>query len=307
MWKVIVFFIIIIIIVFVIFQYLYNKNLFSPSTEQNDLKGLEYDDFFLGVKKGDVLSCEQKNQEIRLTQEYINVWTFEKFDIKKQKIVLFFHGNSGNISHRSYIIDICKRLGVNLMLVDYRGYGKSDGKPETASLCRDDEVAYEYISQKYTPEQIVVWGESLGGAVATYVASKYKVRSLVLLSTFSSLHDVVNLHPNVGAIVKATVSGYIRITGDDLNSNEWIKNIRCPVVMVHSTEDDVINFKSAKKLFRAIPGNHKKLIRITGQHSKPKITDSQLNQIFAFIGIKNHNIENLAQDLENMVDNREWG
>lgn len=311
-WEVIVFFIIVFVVAFIIFQFIYNKNLFSPSNDDNsaELKDLDYNDFYLGTKTGEMITQEQKDAIGRREQDFINVWTFEKFDPenKKKKTILFFHGNSGNISHRSYIIDLCKKLEVNLMLVDYRGYGKSDGTPETGKLCRDGEVAYEYLLKTRKSNEIVVWGESLGGSVATYVASKYGARCLVLLSTFSSLSDVINMNTGVGDIVKSSVSGYIKITGDDMNSKEWIKHIRCPVIMIHSLEDDVISYKCAKKLFKLIKGNHKKLITIKGPHSKPNITEGQLNEIFAFIGIKRHNqdLKKLTKNLQKVAEEHDW-
>lgn len=301
LWEFVIFIIIILIILFVLFQWIYHKNVFSPSDVMRTT--LErHEDLYLGLKTGRVNNVKNDGEE------NINVWLFNSYPGKK--VVLFFHGNSGNISNRSYIIDICKNFKLNLLLVDYRGYGKSDGKPRIGHLPKDGQAAYKFIRTKFKPEKIVIWGESLGGSVAISVASRFPSRCLILLSTFSNMSDLIKYHHKISSASKVAMAGFIRLTGNEVNSKEWIKHVKCPILMLHSTEDRLISFKSAKILFNNIR-THKKLIKIKGDHSMPDIKDSQLEELFDFIGmgrVEQHgqSLNELSDTLKEVAKNRDW-
>lgn len=105
-----------------------------------------------------------------------------------QGTVLFFHGNGGNISHRRESLVLFHRLGVNTLIVDYRGYGQSEGHPSERGTYQDAEAAWRYLTEErhLSPDQIIIFGRSLGGAVATYLASQHSPKALILESTFTS-------------------------------------------------------------------------------------------------------------------------
>ena len=301
-WEFIIFIIIILIILYVLFQWIYHKNVFSPSDIIETISE-RHEDLYLGIKSGKVSKIKN------IDEENINVWLFDNYPGKK--VVLFFHGNSGNISNRSYIIDICKNFKLNLLLVDYRGYGQSDGNPRIGHLPKDGEIAYNFIRTKFDSDKIVIWGESLGGSVAISVASRFECRCLILLSTFSNISDLIKYHHKINSASKVAMAGFIRLTGNEVNSKEWIKRVKCPVLMLHSTEDRLISFKSAKILFNNIR-THKKLIKIKGDHSMPDIKDSQLEELFDFIGmgrIEQHgqSLDKLSDTLRDVAKNRDWG
>ena len=106
--------------------------------------------------------------------------------------VLFCHGNAGSISGRIDTVTTLHDLGVNLLIFDYRGYGKSTGTPTEAGLYADAHTCYDWLTQTnhVPPDHIVVYGESLGGGVATGLASDVPVAGLVLQSTFTSVPDI---------------------------------------------------------------------------------------------------------------------
>ncbi|MCG6935442.1 MAG: alpha/beta hydrolase, partial [Proteobacteria bacterium] len=108
------------------------------------------------------------------------------------RVVLFFHGNAGNISHRGDSVAIFHRLGLNVFIFDYRGYGQSEGSPGEAGLARDAVTAWEYLQQMrgYNRDKIIVFGRSLGGTVATRLAARVKPGALIVESTFSSARDM---------------------------------------------------------------------------------------------------------------------
>jgi pimeloyl-ACP methyl ester carboxylesterase len=222
-------------------------------------------------------------------EECINAWLFQDFCKARRghcsTTILYFHGNSGNISHRHYVIDICRRFNLNLLLVDYRGYGRSDGTCSATGIYQDGEAAYHFLTGQVDCDNIIIWGESLGGTVACHVASKYKCRALILLATFSSLDDVIDdiIEPRILARgISWTVNGLFH----PMNSKFYLKNINCPVAIMHSQCDTLIPYRCSKILYDAIPHNYKVLYTIEGDHSSPKITDDTLKQMFAFVGIQ---------------------
>src|SRR5688572_23151275 len=103
--------------------------------------------------------------------------------------VLIFHGNAGNISHRLGYLTMFSGLGYSTLIIDYRGYGKSAGGPREEGTYRDAEAAWLHLSEArmIRPEDIVIFGESLGAGVATWLAAKYRPRALVLASAFTSI------------------------------------------------------------------------------------------------------------------------
>ena len=106
--------------------------------------------------------------------------------------VLFFHGNAGNISHRLESIQIFHELGLNVLIFDYRGYGRSTGKPSEQGLYRDADAAWFYLTniRGIDAKEIVLFGRSMGGAVATRLAAKTQPAAVIVESTFTSVPDM---------------------------------------------------------------------------------------------------------------------
>lgn len=261
---------------------------------------VECQDLYLSVSRPGAIYYPGETR----TEECINVWYFDKFGKYRRghrnTTVLYFHGNSGNISHRNYVIDICQRFNLNLLLVDYRGYGKSDGTPTPENIYRDGEIAYNYLLSQIDSSEIVVWGESLGGTVACHVASKYKPRALILLATFSSLDDMISRSVNPAALamgMQVTVNQFFH----PMNSEGYLQNIRCPVALMHSRNDQLIPYESSEILYRAIPHSRKILFTIDGGHATPVLDDETLKQLFAFTGIQaecmDHQLKYVRQTL----------
>ena len=109
------------------------------------------------------------------------------------KVLLFFHGNGGNISHRGESLQIFHQLGLNVLIIDYRGYGLSDGELSEQGVYRDAMAAWQYLLQRgFKQSDIIIFGRSLGGAVATQLASNVKPAALILESSFSSIRDMAS-------------------------------------------------------------------------------------------------------------------
>jgi len=176
------------------------------------------------------------------------------------KTLLFFHGNAGNISQRMESIKIFHELGLNVFIFDYRGYGMSTGRPSEQGLYDDARTAWQYLTQtRGVPgSSIIIFGRSLGGAVAAQLASEVPAAGLIAESTFSSAKDVArHLMPYLSYLV------YLRFSFD---VEHTIHNVRLPLLVLHSPADDIIPFKFGRKVYDA--GNDPKtFFEMTGDHN----------------------------------------
>ena len=176
------------------------------------------------------------------------------------KTLLFFHGNGGNISHRGDSIYIFHKLKFNVLIIDYPGYGKSEGSPSESGLYQSADAAWQYLisDKKVNPENIIIFGRSLGGAVATDLASRVKAGGLILESTFSSARDFIDIaFPVFSHFI------YLRYSFDSLNK---IKKVGTPVLVIHSPNDEIVPFELGQKLFAAVQ-SEKEFLQIEGGHN----------------------------------------
>jgi pimeloyl-ACP methyl ester carboxylesterase len=159
--------------------------------------------------------------------------------------VLFFHGNAGNISHRLDYLLMFNRLRFSTLIVDYRGYGRSTGSPSEEGTYHDAEAAWDYLrhARLARPENVVIAGESLGGAVAAWLAAKVAPRALLLFSTFTSATD---LGADVYWFLPVRILS--RIGYDNLAR---LRSIGAPVFIAHSRDDDIVPYRHGRKLYEA--------------------------------------------------------
>lgn len=156
--------------------------------------------------------------------------------------VLFLHGNAGNLSDRYHWLRAMNGLGMDVLAIDYRGYGKSAGTPDEAGLYEDAETAYLHLleNRRVRPETLVVYGTSLGGGPACDLASRFPCAGLVLQSTFSSLPDVAE------TMVPLPTGPFMANRFDNL---EKIAAVEAPKLFIHSRTDEVIPYDLGKRLY----------------------------------------------------------
>ena len=174
--------------------------------------------------------------------------------------VLFLHGNAGNISHRLDAVQMFHRLGYSMLIFDYRGYGNSGGAPSEEGTYRDAESAWNYLTgQRIIPSgSIVLFGESLGGAVAAWLAAREKPAALVIASGFTSVPDLgQHIYPYL------PVRWLARIHYD---TREYLKAGAVPVLIAHSPDDEIIPFEQGLALFAAA-NPPKQFIELAGGHN----------------------------------------
>lgn len=174
--------------------------------------------------------------------------------------LLFFHGNAGNISHRLDSIAIFHRLGLNVLIFDYRGYGRSTGKPSEQGTYRDAEAAWHHLLEQrgVPPGEVLLFGRSLGGSVATWLATQVEPAGLIVESSFTSV-------PAMGAELYPwlPVRWLSRLKYD---SEALIGSVKAPVLVIHSAQDEIIPFHHGQALFEAA-AEPKSMLEISGGHN----------------------------------------
>ncbi len=160
--------------------------------------------------------------------------------------LLYFHGNAGNLSHRgAALAELRRELGASVLIIDYPGYGRSDGSPSEAGCYAAADVAYAWLTrtQKVPAEKVLLYGASLGGGVAVDLASRHEHRALILVKTFTSMPEV-----GQGLYPWLPVRWLMRNRYDSLAK---IKRCKRPVFVAHGTADRLIPFAHGKRLYAA--------------------------------------------------------
>jgi uncharacterized protein len=174
--------------------------------------------------------------------------------------VLFFHGNAGNISHRLDYLSMFNRLGYNTLIFDYRGYGQSSGKPSESGTYLDAAAAWRYLTEirEIMPSSIILFGESLGGAVAAWLGAREKPGMLVLASVFTSVPDLATqIYPFLPVR---------QIARFEYNTLENLRSVSCPVFVAHSPQDEIVPFVHGQDLFQ-IASEPKQFLALQGGHN----------------------------------------
>jgi len=164
---------------------------------------------------------------------------------KDGPVILHFHGNAGNISHRLDLVQPFLGKGFSVFLVDYRGFGKSSGRPSEPGLYKDGLAAWSYLVEKerIAPERIMLHGHSIGAAVAIEVALQKKVRGLVIESAFTSTKDM--------AKTMALFALFSPVFPAHYNNLEKIPRVSVPKLVIHGERDEIVPFAMGRKLFEA--------------------------------------------------------
>jgi len=163
------------------------------------------------------------------------------------KTVLILHGNGGNIGDRISYLKMFHDLGVNVLIIDYRGYGRSEGKPFEEGLYRDARAAYDWWAGKrrQSDGNLILFGESLGGAVAVHLASEVSPSGLILQSTFTSAWDMAKTMFPIGLLQP--------LINVHFNSADAITRITCPKLFIHGDRDKTVPFRLGRELFDLAP------------------------------------------------------
>ena len=175
-------------------------------------------------------------------------------------VVLFSHGNGGNISYNLPFVEILHRVGLSTFIYDYWGYGRSQGKPSEEGTYSDVAGAWRYLTEnrKIPAGQILLYGQSLGGPVAAKLAREKNPAALILDSSFTSFVDIAGHHYPF-----LPVRWLARF---EYNTLAQVRNVRCPVLVIHSPDDEITPFSQGVALYAAAP-EPKAFIHLRGGHN----------------------------------------
>lgn len=204
-------------------------------------------------------------REIILTTEdklNLKAWHFVNPSISKdnRRVVLHAHGNAGDRGSRLGFYQVFDQVGLDCLAFDYRGYGGNPGRPSEEGLYRDMDAAYLWlVAQGYRPENILSFGESLGGGVASDLASRRKVGALILHSTYASIPKLAKeLFPFLPVRLFGTIA---------FDTESKLPRIQCPVLILHSASDTLIKRSHADTNLAA--ANEPKVLEIiAGDHNE---------------------------------------
>jgi len=235
------------VLLFLYARYIERAMLFVPSRQQSgtpqDVQLAFEDIFFL---TGD---------NVKLHGWFINA----KSDAEKPATLLYLHGNAGNISGRLDKLLLLSQTGMNIFIFDYRGYGQSAGYPTEKGVYQDALAAYDYLVARrdVDPKRVVIYGASLGGAVAVDLAAHRPAAGLILDSTFSNAADMAK------KILPFVPSFFVSAKLDSIRK---IVHIATPKLFIHSPTDETVPYALGRKLFEAAPAP-KDFLDIRGGHN----------------------------------------
>jgi fermentation-respiration switch protein FrsA (DUF1100 family) len=180
---------------------------------------------------------------------------------RKQQVFLICHGNGGNISHRLDLYKALLRTGANVFTFDYRGYGNSGGRPGEDGTYRDAQSAYHWLRGRgFAGPDIIAYGESLGGAIATELALREEPGALVLQSTFTSIPEIgAELFPWLPVRWISTIR---------YDTRSKLPQVRIPVLVMHSREDGLVRFRHSEENMAAA-NEPKFFCELRGPHNAP--------------------------------------
>jgi len=176
-------------------------------------------------------------------------------------VLLYCHGNGGNVSTNLANVGVFHDLGLSVFIFDYRGYGKSTGRPSEEGTYRDARAAYGYLTGPLgaVPERTVIYGMSLGGAVAIQLAGEAKAAGLICEATFTSVEEMARrFYPYLPARI---------MVFDEYDSLAKIGGLALPKLFLHAPEDELVPFEMGRKLFAAA-APPKDFLEIRGTHGE---------------------------------------
>jgi len=223
------------------FQYLIEKILFRP----------------VKLKADHVFNFDKDFEEINFNPDPDTIINALHFKVKAPKgIILYFHGNKDNLVRWGSIASELTKYNYDVVAIDYRSYGKSKGSLSEKNLFDDALFCYNQIKESSNPKHIILYGRSLGTGIASWLAGEVNPAKLILETPYYDIHDLIKrFFPDF-------------LLKDKLNykfsSHTYLKNSKYPLMIFHGTRDEVVPYRSGKKLFDSLRNPNKTLITIDG-------------------------------------------
>ncbi len=172
-------------------------------------------------------------------------------------VILYFHGNAGNLEKwGEWGSKLAERFGYDVVMWDYRGYGKSSGKRSFQAMLNDGQLFYDYATKHFDETNTVVFGRSLGGAFASHIVKQNDPSKYISESTFTNIKELAKDRYWFLPIDQLLKYGF--------QSEENIQKINIPTLFIHGTEDDVVPYMHGKRLYELSAADQKQLFTVTG-------------------------------------------
>ncbi len=221
------------------------------------------------------------------TSENIHGWWLpnakqeEKSAVGDRKVILYLHGTGKNISANAKHANRLMRMGFSVLIIDYRGYGKSEGAfPTESTIYTDAQTAWDYLIQKgYKPSQILIYGHSLGGAIAINLATTHPdAMGMIVESSFTSMSDMAMTDP------KYRIFPIDLLIHERFDSIAKVRSLSIPVLYLHGTADELIPTAMSQRLYEATPSKKQIVLIPNGGHNNNASTNEPLylNSIRSF-------------------------
>jgi fermentation-respiration switch protein FrsA (DUF1100 family) len=251
----------------------YEPALFHPA-KNLDLREMAPPDVHGGAVAESVTFASDSGNAIR-------GWYYVKPNAKYT--ILFSHGNGGNISYRIDLVELLNNAGASVLIYDYEGYGASDGTPSVAGICKDGSAAYKFLTEtkKIKADQIILYGESLGAAVTTYLASHVPCKGIILQSGFASLRRIaLERYPILSIYPEAF------FPEPYLDNLAILSKPHPPLLIIHGQKDTVVPCAHADSLYQHALAPKKMVVFPESGHSNFYTTAPEkfTQTIQAFIG-----------------------
>ncbi len=184
----------------------------------------------------------------------INALHFQTLEPKG--LILYFHGNAGSLRRWGEVVTPLSQQGYDVLIMDYRGYGKSTGKRTYKKMLTDADKLYHFALELTDEEKLILFGRSLGSSFASHLAGKNDPSMLILETPFLSLGDIAN---RVAPIYPP--SYLLRF---DFKNHESLKDAQCPIYIFHGTDDNIVPLESGRKLYETLDPDKTRLIIVEG-------------------------------------------
>ncbi len=201
------------------------KLLFFPSTLKKNYQyqfQYEFEELFLKTDKNTIINALH-------------------FKVESPKgVILYFHGNAGDLSRWGTVAEYFVAQDYDVLIMDYRTYGKSIGKLSEDAIYSDAQYCYDYLLKQYSEDEITVYGRSLGTGIASYVASKNNPKQLILETPYFSILDV--------AKDRFPILPVKQLLKYQFPTYQFLPKATCPITIIHGTADAVVPYASGEKL-----------------------------------------------------------
>lgn len=228
-----------------------NKIVFHPDSYiQPDLVHSTFVDHTIKTSDGEILSA----------------WFVRQGPI----IVVYFHGAEGNVGNSASTMKRLASMGISVLAVDYRGYGGSTGSPTLSGIKLDALASYDYAKRNLRFDHIIYYGYSLGSNVACWLATVYRPKLLIMEASFSSLLDML----------PSPLRPFMFFSTQEFDTSSLIETLECPLLVLHSKDDNFIPYDHSKKLFDLAKKSHsKQMLTTSGSHVRPIYSIAILSEI----------------------------